>query len=443
MADERIPFAKLGIPANMERQLGPSSRRKTRYALARGAVPLTVDVQLGVLYLLAGDEHPKISAAARKTLSGLPPKQILKGIGINSHPKVLEFIAEFHSPNAELDARVGMFRTANDRTVMLIAARANSTLCETLSRNHERLLITPGLYTVLYGNEACSDALLAATASFLRLHDQLPEVPEVRPFRAPAKKTRPARAAAAERPAARTPAARTPAAKKQAAVSGQQVAIDLEAEIEAALRGEQSPALIRAQGENLKMFDLGEPDEPDAAADEDEPEEDLGGFVFDFKDDAEGFGWDLTQDKDDADGEEEQRQSLEAKIREMSVGQRIKLAYLGNKEARGILVRDSNKIVSTAVVKSGRCTDQEVAGIAGNKNLAADVLRVVATNPEWTRKYPVKVALVQNPKCPIPTALSFVPMLQKKDLQALTRNRGVSSVVTQAAMRLFRQKYRK
>ena len=124
------------------------------------------------------------------------------------------------------------------------------------------------------------------------------------------------------------------------------------------------------------------------------------------------------------------------------MGHKIKLAYRGNKEVRGILIRDTNKVIASAVVKSGRLTDQEVASFAGNKNLDGEVLREIATNSEFTRKYPVKVALVNNPKTPVSMAVTMVNSLQKKDLMSLTRNRNVPSVVTTAATRLFRKKYR-
>jgi seryl-tRNA(Sec) selenium transferase len=54
----------------------------------------------------------------------------------------------------------------------------------------------------------------------------------------------------------------------------------------------------------------------------------------------------------------------------------------------------------------------------------------------------VKVALANNPKTPVSLAVSIVTQLQKKELQALTRNRNIPSVVNEAAVRLFRQKYR-
>jgi hypothetical protein len=106
-------------------------------------------------------------------------------------------------------------------------------------------------------------------------------------------------------------------------------------------------------------------------------------------------------------------------------------------------VRDSNKIVAAAVVKSGRLTPNEVASFAGNRNLADDVVREIAANKEFTRKYPVQVALVNNPKTPMSVAMGLIQNLHKRDLKALTNNRNVSSVIFTAAKQIFKAKYQK
>ena len=124
----------------------------------------------------------------------------------------------------------------------------------------------------------------------------------------------------------------------------------------------------------------------------------------------------------------------------MPPGKKIKLAYLGNKESRGILLRDRNKQVALAVVKSGRMTDGEAASAAGNRNVSMDVLREIADNREFMRKYPIKVALVNNPRTPPSVAVPIVSQLQKRDLEQLARNRNVSSVLFTMAAKLMKQK---
>ena len=176
------------------------------------------------------------------------------------------------------------------------------------------------------------------------------------------------------------------------------------------------------------------------------PDGNPGEFSFDFRSEQDvEFSFDLTGEsrQNPDEDEEEEYISMEQRIKNMTVGHKIKLAFKGNKEARSILIRDTNKSVAVAVVKSGRLTDGEVSNYAGNRNLSDEVIREISCNKEFIRKYPVKVALVNNPKTPVSTALGFVSLLHKRDLQHLSRNKNVSSVISSAAMKRFKEKFRR
>ena len=134
--------------------------------LARGLMPLTAEAQLGVLYLLGADAEPEVARAARKSLADLPLAQIMTALSIRTHPKILEFLAQYRNPDSELDQRIGMLRTANDRTVRLIAQRAGEELCTQLSQNHERLLTSPNVYVDLHANPNCTEVALQRAESF-------------------------------------------------------------------------------------------------------------------------------------------------------------------------------------------------------------------------------------------------------------------------------------
>jgi hypothetical protein len=127
-------------------------------------------------------------------------------------------------------------------------------------------------------------------------------------------------------------------------------------------------------------------------------------------------------------------------IQKMSVFQKIKLARMGNKEARGLLVRDRNKIVALAAVTSPKVTDNELCSIAQSRNVCDDVIRVIAMNRDVTRNYKVKLALASNPKCPQVTAMKFVNYLQDKDLRNLMKSKDVPSAVSTHARRILTKK---
>ncbi len=158
-------------------------------------------------------------------------------------------------------------------------------------------------------------------------------------------------------------------------------------------------------------------------------------------DDASAFAPDLIRDMDENEILDAEKQgNLFALVQKMNVMQKIKLARMGNKEARGLLIRDRNKIVSSAAVRSPKITNQEVEGFAKARNVSDEVLRIIANNRDWTRSYGVKVALATNPKCPVPTAMKFVNYLQERDLRAIMKSKDVSSPVSTHARRLLEKK---
>jgi len=129
----------------------------------------------------------------------------------------------------------------------------------------------------------------------------------------------------------------------------------------------------------------------------------------------------------------EKKLTITQRIMRMTVSEKIKLATLGNKEARSILVRAGNRLVSMAAAQSPRITDGEILGLANSRTVNADVLRHVYSNREFLKNYAIKVSLVKNPKVPLPTALKMLVTLQEKDIKELARDRNVPQTVAAQA----------
>jgi hypothetical protein len=138
--------------------------------------------------------------------------------------------------------------------------------------------------------------------------------------------------------------------------------------------------------------------------------------------------------------DEAARGNLYALIQTLSVFQKVKLARMGNKEARGLLIRDRNKIVASAAIRSPKVQDNEVESYAKARNLSDEVLRIIAANREWTRSYTVKVNLAMNPKCPASTAVKFLNYLQERELRSIMKSKDVPSVICTHARRLLQKK---
>ena len=151
------------------------------------------------------------------------------------------------------------------------------------------------------------------------------------------------------------------------------------------------------------------------------------------------FGEQL-QDESAPPMEEGKRLTLAQRIMKMSIAEKIKLATKGNKEARSYLLRDSNKLVAVAVIRSPKITDGEILAVANNRAALDDVLRVVCNNREWLKDYRVKVALTKNPKVPLPVAMKFLPQLRESEVKDLARNKNVPSGVQMMARKMLDKK---
>jgi hypothetical protein len=144
--------------------------------------------------------------------------------------------------------------------------------------------------------------------------------------------------------------------------------------------------------------------------------------------------------EDAAPMEEGKKLTLAQKIMKMSIAEKIKLATLGNKEARGALIRETNKLVAVAVIRSPRITDGEVLACAANKAMMDDVLRVIYNNREWTKNQKVKLALVKNPKVPLTVTMKFLNSFRDTELKDLSRDKNVPAAVQSFAKKLHEKK---
>ncbi len=138
--------------------------------------------------------------------------------------------------------------------------------------------------------------------------------------------------------------------------------------------------------------------------------------------------------------EEGKKLTLSQRIGKMNIAEKIKLATKGNKECRSILIRDSNKLVAVATIRSPRITDGEVLTQAQNKVAMEDVLRVIFSNREWIRVYAVKLALVKNPKVPTGITMKFLTQLQESDVKALARDKNVPGNIQMLAKKHIQKK---
>lgn len=139
-------------------------------------------------------------------------------------------------------------------------------------------------------------------------------------------------------------------------------------------------------------------------------------------------------------GEGDKRDSVLQKIAKLNITGRIALAMRGNKEERSILIRDSTKLVSLAVLDSPKVSDAEVEKFALQKNVLEAVLRAIPMKRKYAKNYAIMRNLIFNPRTPLDLSLGLMKNLLLHDLKNLSGNKEVSDTVRKLALRMFKQK---
>ncbi len=129
--------------------------------------------------------------------------------------------------------------------------------------------------------------------------------------------------------------------------------------------------------------------------------------------------------------------STHGQLLQMNTKDRIIRALKGSREERAILVNSRNRLVVRAVLASPKLSDVEVERFAAARSVSEEVVRVIASNPRWTRAYAVALALVQNPKTPVQTSLRLLQRLALRDIGRLSKNRNINPVVRKQAANLW------
>jgi regulator of extracellular matrix RemA (YlzA/DUF370 family) len=378
-----------------------SAPQPARLAAARGMLPLQQSDLLEVLVALTTSDDAEIASAAGETLNAENPEDLLIAASAeDTAPNVLGYLAT--QPGAKQDlyeATILNAHTPDQALAKLAAATPHSSLLELITINQQRLVRCPEIIEAILQNPACSGE------AERRARETRKEFFE---------KERGARQIADELRA-----------------RGQSAAAEFfeTAELSTAI-GEITleDAWLIAQHIEVSDADLDESWLP-AERYEDlitESPEELAANVQRV----------LESERLQLGEVKPERVSLIRRIMFMNTKDRMKLAMKGDREARSILIRDSNKVVCSAVVKNPRITEQEIENIAAMRTVAEEVLRLISLNRAWARSYTIIHNLARNPRAPVPTVVNILPRIRTKDLQTLSQNRNVSEAVRRQAYRL-------
>lgn len=127
--------------------------------------------------------------------------------------------------------------------------------------------------------------------------------------------------------------------------------------------------------------------------------------------------------------------TLHDRIRAMSTAEKRKLALRGDRAARMILARDTDKNLHTFVIQNPGITLDELRFIAGHRQTNPETLKLIASKREHIQHLSVVSALVSNPKTPTPLAVRLLDRLDWKEVRRLAHSGNTPPAVATAARR--------
>jgi hypothetical protein len=358
----------------------------TRLTAAAGLMPLPPRELVPVVCALTGDAVEQVQAAACQTLAKLPEALLLPTATGQTPPVVLATLLAHVTRPKVLEALVANRATPDD-ALAAWAAGAPLDLAERLAADQQRCLRCEPLVRALCANAQLPRSSLDLLFDFLVragvMYAELPQTAEA--------------------------VARLGGTALQAAVA--EVVLPAEA---AELLAEEAPNVAT--------------DDTKPAATEAQP--------------ADAAPAALQPEAADApaDAAPAERLPMLKLVNAMNMAQKVALATRGNKEARSILLRDSNRVVAVAAIKNPRITDQEVQAAARSRSVNDEVIRIIANSRDMTRSYGTRLALVQNPKAPLAVTMRMLPGLRATDLKAVAKSKGLPQVLVQQAHKLATQK---
>lgn len=371
-----------------------------RSAAARGLLPLPQADLLEALVHLTADNDPAVANAAQETLASQDANELLQVASMESTaPAVLGYLASLATAGIEVHEAIATNINTPDEAIALLArSTPHSALIELIAINQQRLIRAPEIIDGILVNSARSPEAERRAKETRREFFE---------------KERGARQIAQELRARGNSAAAEFFENAELTTAGGDMSVD--------------DAWVIAQHIEVSDVDL---DDTWLARE----------FITDLlvetpEQTAANAQAVINAERLEGDISPE-RISLIRRIMFMTVKDRVKLAIKGDREARGILIRDSNKVVAAGVIHNPRISEQEIENIAAMRTVSDEVLRLIGMNRAWARSYPIIHNLARNPRTPMATAMQVLPRIRSKDLQAMTQNRNVSEAVRRQAYRL-------
>lgn len=369
-----------------EKILSGEVPREGKLAAAKGILPIPREEILEILVALRTDADDEIRTLARTSLSDVPLSQWVEYLKTSSFSeKTLQFLCKVYGVNKVIIDVIVKSQSTPVSIILEISKNAHESAIETIITNQTRLIENPQIIANILSNPHISRdqvrKLYDLTVEFLSGNDALCKIFETR-FNQKVRKI-----------LSETVEEKAEEISESVSTQG-----DVEEQKEETFEeGLDDTEALKKAAEKIEL--------PDELL----KEEDAGNL---FK-----------------------------HILKMNVPGKIQLALKGTKEARMLLIRESNKVIQESVLNSPKITEGEIDQIAKMRNVPDDIFRKIAKKKEWLKSYTLITTLTTNPRTPIPVALDLIKLLHDKELKTLIKDKNVPDAIRRQSKQVFEMRH--
>lgn len=374
---ERQPIDLSTLPENLHKHLDPNAPAPVKMMAAKGMLPIPAEQNVRILYALAIGQDAETAAEATSSFQQLPADIAKPALQKESHEGVLDWAADVRDQDPHILDAVVTNRASHNFTVARVARLAGPNLCDVIATNQVRILEAPVILEQMYQNPHARMATVDRLVELMQRQGvELKGLPGV----------------------------------QNAIESGQKIFGQTEDDDEKrkifqneALKGDEEDQKLS------KLDDLTRAEREELLEEDEESERRSSGMMSD-------------------------------KVSKMGVSEKIRLATIGGRDALNVLIRDPNKLVHMAAVRSPRIQYPDIKKWARNKTLPDGVISYIAGQRDYTRHYEVMLALAANPKTPLSDTMKFLNHLRTNDLKHLATDRTIPMQVSRQAKQLYRKR---
>ncbi|GAC1372904.1 MAG: hypothetical protein NVSMB47_20600 [Polyangiales bacterium] len=108
-------------------------------------------------------------------------------------------------------------------------------------------------------------------------------------------------------------------------------------------------------------------------------------------------------------------------------------ALYGTRDERSAVMRDGPPAMQQQVLRNPGLQLDEIVGIARLRTVSVELLKTIGEKREWAQRPEIALALVRNPKTPVPLAIRLLDHISPQDLRQLAKDTHTRAPIQTAA----------